>query len=180
MLSVILFLTILTTIGIETDKFNKIITEKINENNDKISLKLKTIKFKFDIKEISLFLETNNPRIFYRKTSIPAKNIKVYIDFLSIFKSETEIKKMILSLNQIDINKLKKISVSFKPSNFTSFLNNSVKEGILNTQVEIYLDKENQIDNFIARGSIEGVKTKIFKSLDIEKTNFLLLIKLIF
>ena len=54
-MSVILFLTILTTIGIETDKFNKIITEKINENNDKISLKLKTIKFKFDIKEISLF-----------------------------------------------------------------------------------------------------------------------------
>ena len=93
LLSVILFLTILTTIGIETDKFNKIITEKINENNDKISLKLKTIKFKFDIKEISLFLETNNPRIFYRKTSIPAKNIKVYIDFLSIFKSEAEIKK---------------------------------------------------------------------------------------
>ena len=79
---------------------------------------------------------------------------------------------MILSLNQIDINKLKKISVSFKPSNFTSFLNNSVKEGILNTQVEIYLDKENQIDNFIARGSIEGVKAKIFKSLDIEKTKF--------
>ena len=51
-------------------------------------------------------------------------------------------------------------------------MNNSVKEGILNTQVEIYLDKENQIDNFIARGSIEGVKAKIFKSLDIEKTKF--------
>ena len=56
-------------------------------------------------------------------------------------------------------------------------MNNSVKEGILNTQVEIYLDKENQIDNFIARGSIEGVKAKIFKSLDIEKQNFLFLLK---
>ena len=76
LLSVILFLTILTTIGIETDKFNKIITEKINENNDKISLKLKTIKFKFDIKEISLFLETNNPRIFIEKQAFQLKILK--------------------------------------------------------------------------------------------------------
>ncbi len=172
LLTLILFLTTLITIGIETNRFNKIITEKINKNNDKISLELETIKFKFDVKEISLFLETNNPKIFYRKTSIPAKNIKVYIDFLSIFKSEARIKKIILALNQIDINKLKKISVSFKPSNFTSFLNNSVKDGKLNTKIEIYLDKENQIDDFIARGSVEGIKAKIFKSLDIEKTKF--------
>jgi hypothetical protein len=48
-------ITVLSSIGYETDKFNKIILKKINENNKKISLRLKKIKFKFDIQKISLF-----------------------------------------------------------------------------------------------------------------------------
>ena len=42
-------MSILSTVGIETDKFNKIITKKIN-NSKKIKLDLKTINFKLDIK----------------------------------------------------------------------------------------------------------------------------------
>ena len=54
---VIITITVLSTAGIETDKFNKIITEKIN-NTKKINLDLKKINFKIDIKQLSLFLET--------------------------------------------------------------------------------------------------------------------------
>ena len=73
--------------------FNNLISQKINSSNKNIKLNINTIKFKLDIKEISLFLETNNPQINYRKTSIPAKNIKVYIDFVSLLRNETKIKK---------------------------------------------------------------------------------------
>ena len=97
LISIIFLFTLLTTIGIETNKFNKIISDNIN-NNNQVKLELEKIKFKFDIKQISLFLETNNPKIFYREAMIPAKNIKVYIDFLSIIKSDTKIEKVILNL----------------------------------------------------------------------------------
>ena len=50
----------LSTIGIETNRFNNLISKKINYVKNKINLKLTTVKFKLDIKEISLFLETNN------------------------------------------------------------------------------------------------------------------------
>ena len=170
-ISIIFLLTLLTTIGIETNKFNKIISDKINKNNQ-VKLELETIKFKFDINQISLFLETNNPKIFYREVIIPAKNIKVYIDFLSIIKSDTKIEKVIFNLKQININQIKKLSKSFKPSNFTSFLNNNIKEGKLNTEIEIYLNKENSLNNFIARGSVTDVKGEIFKDLKLEDTKF--------
>ena len=88
-----------------------------------------------DIKEISLFLETINPEINYRKTAIPAESIKVYIDFASVIKSDLKIKKVNLVLNQLDIKQLKKISLILKPANLTSFINNKIKHGKLNIEL---------------------------------------------
>ena len=50
------FTIIISTIGINTDKFNDLIIKKINQTNSNIDLKLSTIKFKLDVKEISLFI----------------------------------------------------------------------------------------------------------------------------
>ena len=163
---------ILSTIGIETNRFNKVISKKINQINNNINLKLTTIKFKLDIKEIGLFVETNNSRIDYRETIIPAKNIKVYINFTSLITSKPKIKKIDLILDQIDIEQLKKISINFKPSNFTSYVNNKIDKGKLNTGLELYLDNNNQIDNFIARGSVLNLKAQIINGINLDKTNF--------
>ena len=48
-------MTVLSTIGFETDKFNNLISDKAIENNKNISLKLEKIKFKFDFKDFNLF-----------------------------------------------------------------------------------------------------------------------------
>jgi len=168
----ILFILILSTIGIETNKFNNIISSKINQTNNNINLDLNTIKFKFDIKQISLFLETNNTQIDFRKTQIPVKNIKVFIDFLSLIKSEPKIKKINLVLHQLDSEQLKKLSFIFKPSNFTSFIKNKINQGKLNIELEVYLDNDNLLDNFIARGSVTNLKAEIISDIHVEKTNF--------
>ena len=92
---IILFVSligILSSIGIETDRFNKLISNKVSQSKN-IFLELETIKFKIDLKELSLFLQTQSPKITYRKLLIPAENVKVYVDFLSLLKSEPKIKK---------------------------------------------------------------------------------------
>ena len=122
----ITFLIILSTIGLETKRFNNLISNKINQANNNIILNLDKIKFKFDIKEIKLFLQTNNPKIKYRDVIIPVKNVKVFIDFKSILTSEPKIEKVNLMLNQLDIKDVQKISQNFKPSNLNSFINNKV------------------------------------------------------
>ena len=71
-----LSISILSTIGIETKQFNEIVTKKINKQQSNLNLQLDTIKFKLDIKEISLFLETKNPKIDYRNILIPARKYK--------------------------------------------------------------------------------------------------------
>ena len=166
------FIVILSTLGIETNKFNNLISKKINLVNNSLKLELITVKFKLDIKEISLFLETNNPKIDYKKISIPTKNIKAYIDFISLIKSDTKIKKIYLALNEIQIEKLKKISISSKPSNLTSFINNKIKQGVLKTEIEMYFNKDNLLDNYIARGLVSNLKAEITSDINLNKTSF--------
>ena len=168
----IITVTILSTVGIETKRFNNLVTQKINKNNNKISLNLNSIKFKLDIEEISLFLETKNPKIVYRNVDIPAENIKVYINFLSLINQKNEIEKISLVFNQIDINQIKKVSKTLKPSNFVRFLKTKAKKGKLNSEIEIYLNDKNQLDNFIARGSISDLEIENFKNLNLKESSF--------
>ncbi len=168
----IVFTIIISTIGIETDRFNDPIIKKINQTNNNINLELSTIKFKLDVKEIGLFIETINPQINYREIRVPAKNIKVYIDFFSLIKSDPKIRKINLVFSQIDIVELKKISANFKPSNLTSLINNKIKQGKFNTEIEIYLNNDNLLDNFIARGSVTNLKAEVINNINLEKTSF--------
>ena len=83
LLSILLFISLLvalSTVGIETNKFNRLISQKVSQTKN-IYLNLETIKFKINPKKLSLFLETQNPEITYRDTFVPVRNIKVYIDF---------------------------------------------------------------------------------------------------
>ena len=80
-ISLLTLIIILSTVGLETDKFNKLISTKVSHSNN-MNLKLNTIKFKVNLKELSLFLETQNPKIKYRDISIPVESIKAYIDFM--------------------------------------------------------------------------------------------------
>ena len=104
----LLLIIVLSTTGIETAKFNSLISEKINTNNQKIFLELKKIKFKFDIKNLSLFLETSNPYLEYQNSRMPVDNIKVYLGLLSIFNSEAKINMVNIISKEIEISELKK------------------------------------------------------------------------
>ena len=68
-------LTILSTVGLETNKFNNLVYNKINQSTNDIKLDLNKIKFKIDIKKIGLFLETKEPKVNYRKTILPVDSI---------------------------------------------------------------------------------------------------------
>jgi hypothetical protein len=163
---------ILSTIGIETNKFNNLITKKIILFNNKINLSINTIRFKLDIKELSLFLETSEPKINYRETAVPIKTVKVYIDFFSIIISNLNIAKINLKLDELNINELKKISLIFKPSNLNSIINNKINQGKLISEIDFYFDKNNSLQNFIARGHVINLKAKITNNLYMEKTKF--------
>ena len=166
-----ILLITLSTIGIETNKFNKLIKEKISKEKN-INLNLKTIKFKIDPKKLSLFLETDNPNINYLDLSIPVQNLKVYVDVLSLIKSKPKINKINLSLEELDVIELNNLSKLIKPSNFKSFLNNRIKDGKLISEIEIFLDEEGNFKDFIAKGTVRDLEAAFLDNLSLTKMKF--------
>ena len=139
-LLLIIFVITLSTVGVETIRFNKLISEKISQTK-KIKLELKTINYKLSFKELSLFVETKQPRIEYNNLLIPTQSIKVYVDFLNLFQNNLKIKKINLILSELDIVQLNKLSQFIKPSNFKNILNNRIKDGKLISEIEIFFNK---------------------------------------
>ena len=172
LLSLTILAILLSTIGYETKRFNKIISEKIEENNQDISIKLNKIKFKLDIKKLSLFIETQKPLLNYKDIEIPIKNTKVYLDFLSLIKSKSEINKIEIVSKEINIEQLKRIIIKTKPSNFNSLILNKVNSGSLTTNLELYFKENLILENFIARGNVKKMKANIFKNFNLQNTQF--------
>ena len=170
-LSIVSFITILSIFGIETNKFNKLIINRVSETKN-IDLVLNTIKFKLDLKELSLFLETNKPGVKYRNSKVPTKKIKVYIDFISLIKTKFEIKKIILNLGEIDLRQLDIFSASVKPSNFKNFLVNNVKNGILICTIEIFSNRQGELNDYIARGEVKNLKADLMNNFILSKGKF--------
>tara|TARA_Y100000768_G_scaffold111526_1_gene82126 strand:- start:6712 stop:8886 length:2175 start_codon:yes stop_codon:yes gene_type:complete len=173
-LIIVFFITsliiVLSTIGIETSKFNKLISEKVSKTKN-IFLDLKTIKFKIDLKELSLFLVTQNPKITYKNVKIPVENVKVYIDFLSLLKSEIKIEKTNLILKELDITELKKLSIMIKPSNFKSLLNNKIKKGKIVSEINFFINEQGSLNDFIAKGKVKDLELELMSNLYLRKTN---------
>ena len=167
---IIIFFISLATVGIETSRFNKLISEKITKAKN-IDIKFNTIKFKLDPKELSLFLETSEPRINYKNLEIPANYVKVYIDFLSLLKTNLKIEKISLNLNELNIRQLNQLSKIIKPSNFKSFLNNNVLKGKLISEIEFFLNDKGEVKNYIAKGSIKDLEANLLNDLNLSKIN---------
>ena len=87
-------------------------------------------------------MATENPIITFKEISIPVNKVKIYVDFLSLFKTNPIIKKININFKELDIVQLNKLSNIIKPSNLKSIVNNNIKEGKLISQIEIFLDKE--------------------------------------
>ena len=172
LLSLISIITVLSTIGIETSRFNDLISKKINQANNFIEINLQTIVYKLDLKNISLFLDTKNPNLTYRGSVIPVQNIKVYINFISLIKTDPKIKKINITLNELSIQEIKKFNKIIKPSNLKSFMNSRVLGGKIKSEIEVFLNQKNLIDNFIAKGSVKNFGAKLINGVNMENTEF--------
>ena len=75
-------------------------------------------------------------------------------------------------MSELDIDELKKLSVIIKPSNFRSLINNNIKEGKIFSELNIFFDGNNSLQNFIAKGSVTNFQMKITDEILLQNSNF--------
>ena len=152
----------LSTIGVETSKFNNLIVKEIKKKNTKIDIELKKIKIKLDIKKLQLFLSTSSPKIIYQNIKIPITKIKVYTKINKIFNTNIEMSRIVFRVEKFKIQDIQKIAVRIKPSNFKTYLLNNIKGGeIEKASFDLNINKYFKLLDYKVNGSIKKMDAKI-------------------
>ena len=91
-----LFVIYLSTIGIETVKFNNHIKKELKSYNDKTDINLKKVKLKLDIKNFIINIQSKNPIFIFNNNEIPLEKLSFNISIKSYLKEEFGIKKALI------------------------------------------------------------------------------------
>ena len=155
LLLISLSILLLSTRGLETDRFNNFIIQKIQKKNNQIDVSLKKIKIKLDIQNINLFLSTKNPEITIQDINIPINDLQIYINFVSLLKSKVNINKIKIDYDFIDAKTIKKVIVETKPTSLKSFVFNNITQGRVKGNLLINFEDNFQISNYEANGKVD-------------------------
>ena len=104
---IIAFCVYLSVYGINTDKLNGIINEKISQRDSDFDIKLDKIKIFLDIGSFKLEAKTKNPIILYKKNKIELQSISTALPLLSLFTQDAKIENLKFITKK---NKLKDLS----------------------------------------------------------------------
>jgi len=169
---IVLAIIYLSTVGIETSKFNNIIINEIKKKDANVQLSLDKIKIKFDLEKIQIYLSTVRPKIVYQKIKIPITDINIYLKISSILKSKNEINRLILSLENFNTKDIQKLAIRIKPSNFKTYLLNNLNNGkIKKISIDVSLNKDLNITDYKINGSVKKIDIKISDDLLIQNDN---------
>ena len=159
----IVFILHMTFFGIETDKFNNQIKNKIKDVNQNLEIELKEIKITLDPFKLKLNVKTVGSEFSLNDKIIELESIKSEISLLSFFNREYSIQNLEISTKSLNIK------------NFISFmriLNNTpelfilekiIKKGYLIADIKFNFDNTGKIkNNFQIKGFIKDLHADIF------------------
>ena len=166
---ILLFLILVTVIfflstkGYETDKFNIVISNKIENFNKDLKVNLDKIRIKINVQNLSLFLSTKKPAVEYQNIQVPINEFKIFVDFFSLFTNQVKIEKINVKVDEIEIKDLKQMILKTKPSNFKSFIIKNFQNGSVEGDLSLDYLKENKFD-YQLKGVLNNAEINVFKN----------------
>jgi hypothetical protein len=169
----VLSIIYLSTIGLETDKFNDQIKDKIYKTNNSLEADLKKIKLTLDPINFKINVKTVGTNISYKGKNLPLEYINSEISILSLIKGKivsTEIKISTRSVLLKDLVALTRTTLN-KPE--LILLEKSINKGQAIINAEINLDDSgNIIGNYQINAILKDAKIGFLKNYNFDKINF--------
>ena len=163
----------LSYFGIETNKFNNLIEERVSKTDPNLRIELKKVKIFLNIKNFSVNVSTFDPILYVGNNLINLKKLSTNLSINSYLKGNFVIENVKLSTPKIEIKNLIK-SIRLYRNNVQLFiLEKIVKEGSVKINIDSEFDQNGKIkDNFILEGLLENTNLKLLNKDEIKNINF--------
>lgn len=169
-LIIILLISYLSIFGIETDKFNSQILNKVKDIDKRIKVELKEIKLVLDPFNLKLNIKTVGTKLEIQNKKIELENIKSQISLESFINNKFSIENLEISTKSLEIKNLISVLRSFKNTPELFILEKTLKKGYLIADIKMNFDTKGSVkDNYIINGFIKEAKFDIIKKYHFQK-----------
>ena len=175
LLSIVIYLSI---IGVETKKFNKQISDKIKQTNNKLDIKLKKIKLTLDPLNFRISAKTIGAQIIYQKKTLELEYIKTQFSIASLMKDKFVSSNLKISTKSILLRDLVGFVRAVNNRAELFLLERMINNGYVILDIGLNFDKNGIIkDDYEITGSLKDGKINLLKNYNLEKINFLFNVK---
>ena len=172
--SVFLLVAYFSTIGVETDKFNDQIKNRIKNVNQNLEIELKKIKLIFDPFNFEINAKTLGPKLILQNSVIELETIESSISLKSIINKEFSIANLDISTKSVEIKKVISFARGITRNPKLLILENFIKEGFLIADIKLEFDKNGNVkNNYNIKGFIKNTKINFLKKHKVDKINFI-------
>ena len=174
-LGIFVLLTIyLSTVGIETEKFNNQIQNLVKQKNDKFDISLKKIKLTLDPLNFKINTKTIDTKIIFKGKLIELEYLKTQISLNSFLKSQLVTSQIEVSTKPILLKNFASFtrSINNRPELF--FLERLIKKGYLIADLKFSFDEFGKLkEDYKINGLVKEGEISFFKKNKLEKINFI-------
>ena len=167
-------LTYLSIFGIETDKFNSQITEKIRKFDKNLEVELKEIKLILDPFQFKLQAKTIGTNLINQSKKIEIENIKTQLSLKSLIEDKFSIENLEISSKSLELKNLISFLRSFQNTPELFIMEKAIKKGYLIADIKLEFDSNGNIkSNYEINGLVKDVELNVLKKYNLHKLDFI-------
>ena len=167
-------LTYLSIFGVETDKFNSQITEKIRKFDKNLEVELKEIKLILDPFQFKLQAKTIGTNLINQSKKIEIENIKTQLSLKSLIEDKFSIENLEISSKSLELKNLISFLRSFQNTPELFIMEKAIKKGYLIADIKLEFDSNGNIkSNYEINGLVKDVELNVLKKYDLRKLDFI-------
>ena len=167
-------LTYLSIFGVETDKFNSQITEKIRKFDKNLEVELKEIKLILDPFQFKLQAKTIGTNLINQSKKIEIENIKTQLSLKSLIEDKFSIENLEISSKSLELKNLISFLRSFKNTPELFIMEKAIKKGYLIADIKLEFDSNGNIkSNYEINGLVKDVELNVLKKHNFRSLDFI-------
>ena len=174
---IIIFISIviyLSTVGVETEKFNKQISIELKKIDKNLNSELKSIKIVLDPFELKFKIKTYGLKLKNKNKIIELENIQTKISINSYLNNEFILTDLDISTKPIRIKELISFIRTFKKDPEFYVLEKFIKKGYFIADIALEFDSDGKIkNNYSIKGIIRDSQINFLNKYSLSNINFL-------
>ena len=173
---IILILSVIymSTVGVETSKFNKQIGYAIKNIHEDLEIELQDVKIKLDPLNFEIHAKTVGPKLKIKDKIVELESIKTQIILSSFLNDDFSLKNLNIVTRSLQINNLLSFTRNIKNTSELYILKKIIRKGFLIGDINLEFDKKGNVkENYNIKGVVKDAQIKFLKKYNFNKINFI-------